>query len=58
MSYFLIFEVAISIKGDLVVMELEKRAAMGYCEESNVELFGLVVELCLNIHTHSACAFV
>lgn len=39
-------------------MEFEERAAMGYCEEGDVELLGFVVELGLDVHADRTCAFI
>lgn len=51
-------EASVSVKEDLVIVELEERAAMGDCEESNIEFFCFVVQLCLDVHADSAGALI
>ena len=51
-------EASVSVEDDLVVVELEQRAPVCHCEESDIEFLCLVVELCLNVHAHRAGAFV
>lgn len=36
-------EASVSVEEDLVIVELEERASVGDCEESNIELFCFVV---------------
>lgn len=51
-------ETSVSVEDNLVIVELEESAAMGYCEKSNLKFFCFVVELGLDIHADSAGALV
>ena len=51
-------EPSVSVEDDLVVVELEQRAPVRHCEESDIEFLCLVVELRLDVHAHRAGAFV
>lgn len=58
MLYFFGKESSVSIKADLVIMELEESTSMGNSKKSDIELFCLIVKLSFNIHTYSTCAFI
>ena len=47
-----------SIKSNYVLMELEQRLSVWHCEQRYLQLPCLVVQLCLHIDAHRACALV
>ena len=58
MLYLFSKESSVSVKDNLVIMEFEQSASMGYSKQSYIQLFCFVVKLCLHIHTHCTCAFI
>lgn len=49
---------ALPVQSYLVIVEFEQRVPVRHREQSYVQLFGLVVEFRLHVHTHSAGALV
>lgn len=58
MNKILKFVASISIESNHVFVVLEKWASVGHCEQSDLKLFGLVVQFGLDIHTYGAGALV
>ena len=46
------FVLASSVELQHIFMELEQTASVGYCEQGDLELLGLQVELSFNVHAH------
>lgn len=49
---------SMSIIGNHEFVIFKQRASMGNCKKSNLQLLGSQIQLCFDIHTHCACAFV